>query len=271
MIAAHKVSYSNKKNIILSGIDMTLAYGELLVIVGPNGAGKSTLLNILANELAKNQEAVFFKEKAYKDWNVNTLSQHKAKFSQHHSNDIPLPAHDVVLMGRYPYFNAIPEEKDLMAVAFCMKEMDVWHLKDRNYNTLSGGERQRVHLARVMAQLQNQNNHRLMFLDEPLNNLDVKHQHNVLETIKSFTKSGNAAIVVLHDLNLAAQFSDQVLLMKNGSVFAKGLPSEVFKREIISKAYNFPCFVCPNPLNNFPLIVFGKDNTTTPTKVFTTT
>lgn len=269
MIAAHKVSYSSKKRTILSGIDMELAYGELLVIVGPNGAGKSTLLNILANELAKNQEAVFFKEKAYKEWNVHTLSQHKAKFSQHHSNDIPLPVHDVVLMGRYPYFNAIPEEKDLTAVALSMQEMDVWHLKDRNYNTLSGGERQRVHLARVMAQLQNNNNHRLMFLDEPLNNLDVKHQHNVLESIKTFSKDGNAAIVVLHDLNLAAQFADKVLLMKNGSVFAKGLPSEVFKRDIISKAYNFPCFVCPNPLNNFPLIVFGKDNRNTPKKEFT--
>lgn len=96
-------------------------------------------------------------------------------------------------------------------------------------------------------------------MDEPLNNLDVKHQHRVLETIKKFTQKGNAAVVVLHDLNLAAQFADKVLLMKRGSVEAYGKPKEVFTDKIISTAYNFPCMICPNPFNNKPIIVFGKN------------
>src|SRR5690606_23806608 len=122
------------------------------------------------------------------------LAHNKAKFSQHNSNDIPLSAEDVVMMGRYPYFHANPNQEDREVVANMMDEVDISDLRNRNYNTLSGGEKQRTHLARVLAQLQNDITHKLLFLDEPLNNLDVKHQHKVLHTIKNFTKKGNTAI-----------------------------------------------------------------------------
>lgn len=258
MITAHQISYSHKKIRILNGVDISVGNGELLAIVGPNGAGKSTLLNVLANETAKDEDTVFFKEKKFNEWNIKELAHNKAKFSQQNSNDIPLLVKDVVLMGRYPYFNANPSAEDRQAVDAMMEEVDILHLKDRNYNSLSGGERQRTHLARVLAQLQNDIPNKLVFLDEPLNNLDVKHQHKVLETVKKFTQKGNTAIVVLHDLNLAAQFADNVLLMKRGKAEAYGKPSDVFTGEIISKAYNFPCMICPNPLNNNPIIVFGN-------------
>ncbi|WP_213278602.1 heme ABC transporter ATP-binding protein [Chryseobacterium indologenes] len=257
MIKAHQINYKHKEFRILDGVDVSLEYGEFLAIVGPNGAGKSSLMSVLADEVKSGKQKVLFKDKLIQHWNVKELSRHKAKFSQHNSNDIPLEVKDVVMMGRYPYFDAQPGKEDLEAMNNMMYETDIFHLKDRDYNTLSGGEKQRVHLSRVMAQLQNDITHKLVFLDEPLNNLDIKHQYKALEIIKNFTNKANSAIVVLHDLNLAAQFADKILLMKSGKVSAFGTPQEVFTAENISQAYNFPCTICGHPITNNPMIIFG--------------
>jgi iron complex transport system ATP-binding protein len=257
MIKAHQINYLHKDFHILEGVDVSLGYGEFLAIVGPNGAGKSSLLSVLANEIKQGKQEILFKEKSISDWEVKVLSQHKSKFSQHNSNEIPLDVKDVVMMGRYPYFDSQPRKEDFEAMNKMMYETDVYHLKDREYNTLSGGEKQRVHLSRVMAQLENEIAHKLVFLDEPLNNLDIKHQYKALEIIKNFTKKANSAIVVLHDLNLAAQFADKILLMKSGKVSAYGTPQEVFTAETISQTYNFPCTICGHPITNNPMIIFG--------------
>ncbi|MGG5210402.1 heme ABC transporter ATP-binding protein [Chryseobacterium sp. MIQD13] len=257
MIKAHQINYLHRNFHILDGVDVSLDYGEFLAIVGPNGAGKSSLLSVLANEVKQGKPKILFKNKPITDWEVKELSQHKSKFSQHNSNEIPLEVKDVVMMGRYPYFDSQPHREDFEAIDKLMNETDVYHLKDREYNTLSGGEKQRVHLSRVMAQLENDIAHKLVFLDEPLNNLDIKHQYKALETIKNFTKKANSAIVVLHDLNLAAQFADKILLMKSGKVSAYGIPQEVFTAETISQAYNFPCTICGHPITNNPMIIFG--------------
>lgn len=259
MIKGQDISYAHKKFPILKSVNLSAEYGEFLAIVGPNGAGKSTLLSVLANEiLSKQSYNVLFKEKGFNQWNLKELAKNKAKFSQHNPGDITLIVKDVVLMGRYPYFNATPGEEDFIAIEEAMKETDVLHLQDREYNHLSGGEKQRVHLARVLAQLKNNVAHKLLFLDEPLNNLDVKHQYKALRLIKEFTQKANTAIVVLHDLNLAAQFADRILLMKNGRVASHGKPEEVFRQEIISDAYNFPCAICAHPLTKNPMIIFGS-------------
>lgn len=256
MLEAQNISYAHRKFSILEGIDVAVRPGELLVIVGPNGAGKSTLLSLLANEMSGG-DTVFFKKKLFKDWNSKELAHSKAKFSQSNSPDIPLTVKDVVLMGRYPYFSSIPQQRDIDAAETAMAETDVALFKNREYNLLSGGEKQRVHLARVLAQLDNEVENKLVFLDEPLNNLDIFHQHRILQTIKNFTKKGNTAVMVLHDLNLAAQFADTVMLLKKGKVVACDVPGKVFTRDIISAVYNFPCTICPNPINNNPLIIFG--------------
>lgn len=257
MLRAHQISYSQKSTPILKKMDVAVGYGEFLAIVGPNGAGKSTLLSLLANELGNLDVPIVFKKKAFEEWEQRELPLHKAKFSQSNSQDIPLQVKDVVLMGRYPYFNASPSREDIEAVHEAMGKVDVVALATRDYNTLSGGEKQRVHLARVLAQMDNPITHKLVLLDEPLNNLDVLHQHRVLHTIKDFTETGSTAIVVLHDLNLAAQFADRVLLMKNGGIVSHDAPQKVFTKETLSRVYNFPCTVCPHPVNNNPMIIFG--------------
>jgi len=258
MIEAHQINYKHKNFHILDAVDVSVEYGEFLAIVGPNGAGKSSLLSILANEIKDHiEQQILFKNKKITDWKIIDLSHHKAKFSQHHSNDIPLLVKDVVMMGRYPYFDNEAKNEDYEAVNFVMIETDILHLQNRDYNSLSGGEKQRVHLSRVLAQLQNDVAHKLIFLDEPLNNLDIKYQYKTLQLIKNFTAKANSAIVVLHDLNLAAQFADKILLMKAGKVVASGKPNDVFTPEKISETYSFPCQICENPINKNPMIIFG--------------
>lgn len=257
MLEAQNISYAHRKFSILENIDVTVNNGELLVIVGPNGAGKSTLLSMLANELSNKEDLIFFKKKTFHDWDHKELAHSKAKFSQNNSHDIPLTVNDVAMMGRYPYFNSVPHKQDQEAVLKALEETDMAAMRQRDYNSLSGGEKQRVHLARVLAQLDNDVAQKLVFLDEPLNNLDVLHQHRILQTIKNFTKKGNTAIMVLHDLNLAAQFADKVMLLKKGKIVAHDVPGAVFTKEIISRVYNFPCTICANPVNQNPLIIFG--------------
>jgi len=258
MIKGYQINYQSHQINILKDVDVQVDYGEFLAIVGPNGAGKSSLLNVLANEIKTDKKQnIHFKDKILTDWNFEDLSKHKAKFSQHNAQDIPLLVKDVVMMGRYPYFNSQPHSNDFKSTEKAMIETDVIHFQNREYNSLSGGEKQRVHLSRVLAQLDNDVEKRLLFLDEPLNNLDIKHQYRTLELIKNFTTNGNSAIVVLHDLNLAARFADKILLMEKGQVLSHGSPAEVFTQETISKAYNFPCTISKHPVNNDTMILFG--------------
>ncbi|HET8838248.1 MAG TPA: heme ABC transporter ATP-binding protein [Flavobacteriaceae bacterium] len=259
MIRAKKISYAHRKFRILDQIDISVETGELMVIIGPNGAGKSTLLKVLAKESNTETDEVYLKEKKLSNWNDRELALNKAKFSQENNPDIGLLVKDIVLMGRYPYFHSVPHKKDWEIVDQMMHDTDVFRLKERNYNSLSGGEKQRVHLARVMAQLENDVDSKLAFFDEPLNNLDIRHQHRILEKIQAFVKKGNAAILVLHDLNLTAEFADKVLLLKKGKVVAHGKPDEIFTEETMHKAYDFPCAVCSNPITNCPMIIFGNN------------
>ncbi len=258
MITAKKLSFAHRDFQILKGIDVSIKPGELLIIIGPNGAGKSTLLSMLANENAGKEDVIYFKQKKFEEWNPRILARHKAKFSQEHNADIGLAVKDIVLMGRYPYFKSVPHQTDWQAVNQMMNKTEVFELKDRKYNSLSGGEKQRVHLARVLAQLQNEVSPKLAFFDEPLNNLDIKYQYQILNTVQEFTRQGNSAILVLHDLNLTAEFADKVLLLKKGKAVKYGVPEDIFTEEIIKKAYDFPCAVCANPVTRCPMIIFGN-------------
>lgn len=258
ILTAKNISFSYRNKPILQQVNLNIKSGELLMITGPNGAGKSTLLSLLANENQLEDGSIYFKKVLLENWEDVELAHHKAKFSQEHNPSIGLPVKDIVLMGRYPYFSSTPHKKDLEIIDQVMQKTAVFKYRERSYNSLSGGEKQRVHLARVLAQLQNDIQDKLAFFDEPLNNLDVRHQHNILEEIQAFVDKGNSAVVVLHDLNMAAEFADKVLLLKKGKIIAHGNPKEIFTEKIINSAYDFPCAVCVNPITNCPMIIFGN-------------
>ncbi len=257
MLAVNCISYQHKQFKILDEISFSTGEGKLIAIVGPNGAGKSTFLSYIANEIDAKHNKTHFKDKNLTHWQKHILPFHKAKFSQHQPSDIPLTVEEIVLMGRYPYFQHSPQAEDVTAIEKWMEKTEITHLRQRGYQQLSGGEKQRVHIARIFAQLENEFPNKLVLLDEPLNNLDVSHQFKLLQIIKEYTQEGNTVIMVIHDLNLASQYADEILLMCKGRVVKQATPDEVFQQDIISKVYNFPCTICQNPIDQKPLILFG--------------
>src|SRR5690606_33071877 len=133
-----------------------------------------------------------------------------------------------------------------------MQKTETQHLIDREYEQLSGGEKQRLHLARVFTQLENNIENKLLLLDEPLNNLDVAHQFKTLHLIKEFTQKKNTALVVLHDLNIAAQFADRLILLNKGRIELFDKPEKVLTQERISNVYQYPCSIVHHPANGQP-------------------
>lgn len=257
MLQIHQLKYSTKGKFLLNDIDLTIKPGELIAIVGPNGAGKSTLLNCISNELKYTASNFQFKQKQINQYNRKELPLHRAKFSQQQAIEINLKLSEIVLMGRYPYFSNEANEVDWNIVNLWMQKTETNHLQDREYEQLSGGEKQRLHLARVFTQLENNIDQKLILLDEPLNNLDVAHQYKTLHLIKSFTKKNNVALVVLHDLNIAAQFADRLLLLNNGKIELFDTPEKVLTKGLISKIYQYPCTLSKHPVTQQPIILFG--------------
>ncbi len=126
-------------------------------------------------------------------------------------------------------------------------------------NNLIGGEKQRTHLARVLSQLDDNGiEQKLLLLDEPFNNLDVYHQYKIMKRVREFVQEKNTAIIVLHDLNMASQFADVIVLLKNGILLGKGSLKEIFTKKYIEEAYDYPCEIIENPITKTPMVVFGK-------------
>lgn len=258
MLELINICYNVGEKELLKNISLNISWGNIVAITGPNGAGKTTLLKSISKEIS-NKGQILFKGKDIKYLNYKDKATQIGVFSQQYSNFIPLSVQEVVTMGRYPYFNNTPNKEDLDVVNNNILKTDIIELKDEPYDRLSGGEKQRTHLARVFSQLDNNGiKNKLLLLDEPLNNLDVYHQYKTMQHVKEFSRKNNISIVVMHDLNIAAQFADIVLLLKNGSLIAKGKPQEVFTQENIKQAYNFPCKIINNPITHTPMVVFGK-------------
>lgn len=241
MLIADRISYSIKKKTILEEISFDVRPGEFLAVIGPNGAGKSTLLKILCGEIKKYSGKVLFQ-----DYDLNTfksleLATQRAVLSQSISLALPFKVSEVVMMGRYPHFKSAPSRVDHRIVEECLELTGMLHFKDRNYLTLSGGEKQRVHLARVLAQLNSQDAQdkgKILFLDEPVNGLDLKYQQQVMKVAREWKGEMYSVVAVLHDLNLAAHYADRILLLNNGKQELLDVPAKVLTKENIKKVYD---------------------------------
>ena len=188
------------------------------------------------------------------------MALERAVLTQQIQMSYDFPVREVVLMGRYPHFNNQPSRQDFEAVEKALEFTDMQKFADRSYETLSGGEKQRVQTARVFAQIQlnnTENTNKLLLLDEPLNNLDIHHQHLMLQRIKQFSEDRNVTLLVLHDLNMAAQYADKILLLKNGNQLAFGTAKEVLNEELISSCYELRVKIDQHPYHNCPVVYFG--------------
>ena len=244
MIEARNVSFSVGKKELISDVSVSFAAAKLHLVIGPNGAGKSTLIKLLSRLLRSSQGSVTYDGTDIGMSTEAELAKYRAVLSQAIDVAFPLTVREVVMMGRYPHFKGRPGSNDEQIVNDLMELFEVTEFEHRNYQTLSGGERQRVNFARVLAQLwlpeshPPVSDHRYLFLDEPLTFLDINHQIAFMKTVRKF--AGNTYVVtvgVVHDLNLAARFADQIVLMDEGRVITVGTPAEVLTIDNIKHVF----------------------------------
>ncbi len=253
MIEAQNITYSVAGRTIITDVSVRFDPGSLNLIIGPNGAGKSTLVKLLAGYLRPDNGTIEYEGTNLSVMNDLELARRRAVLSQAIEVTFPLSVREVVMMGRYPHFGGHPGPADEKIVAEMMELFDIGEFRDRNYQTLSGGERQRVNFARVLGQLWQPaaaGSHpdmkcRYLFLDEPLTFLDIRHQIDFMKKVRGFTNAHDVVTVgVVHDLNLAARFADQIVLLDHGRIVTSGTAKDVITGKNIRAVFGVePTFV----------------------------
>ncbi|KGK14201.1 heme ABC transporter ATP-binding protein [Vibrio navarrensis] len=238
--------------VVLNKVDIDFRAGEVTALLGPNGAGKSTLLKLLCREISSPNEIEYF-GKAASQWQPAELSRHLGLLPQSSALTFPFLAREVVELGAIPL--SLPQHEVSQLAQDYMQKTDVLHLAESVYPSLSGGEKQRLHLARVLTQLHQAGKDKILMLDEPTSALDLAHQHNTLAIARQLAKEENAAvIVVLHDLNLAAQYSDRLVILHQGRIAVDAAPWQALTPQIIENVYGYKALIAQHPTLGFPLV-----------------
>lgn len=240
MIEARGVSYHIGDKRILDDVSLCLEQGKVTAILGPNGSGKSTLMKCLIGVLRSQEGEVCLDGQPLSAFSVEDLARRRAYLAQGHAIDFPFTVMEVVMLGRHPHMDTGQGGGHDMGARLALERTDTWHLRERLFPTLSGGEQQRVQIARVMAQVQGLNDG-CLFLDEPTSALDLKHQFMVVDILAKLAREQRLAIcVILHDIQLAKRFADQIALLKEGRLYANGSAAEVLDTKNVAYLYEIP-------------------------------
>ena len=243
---------------LLSDVSLRVEPGEIVAVVGPNGAGKSTLLRVAAGERMPTEGVTTIDGKPINQIDPRQLALFRAVLPQQSFLQFGFTVGEVVLLGRTPHAQRPSRNADREAVAWAMDKVEITHLRERRYPSLSGGEKQRVHLARALAQLgdpRSADKPGYLLLDEPTASLDLAHQHAVLRTARDIADSGCGVLVILHDLNLAAEYAERMAILSKGELLADDTPKRALDPVIIEEAFGIPVFVMDHPCRACPLVV----------------
>jgi iron complex transport system ATP-binding protein len=238
MLEAVDISYKAGKKELLHPVSLSFGPGLFHVIMGPNGAGKSTLLKLLAGSQQPAAGKIILDGRELGHYSQKELAIKRAVLSQHYHISFPITVRDIVLMGRYPYYGQQPRPADLAACREAMQRMEVAEMADRDYATLSGGEAQKVQMSRVLAQIGGkEKDAKLLFLDEPVSNLDIRYQYELMRAAKELCGRKHTVIAILHDINLALSFADRILFMKEGKVVHESSEPLKLEKEVIDSVF----------------------------------
>jgi len=250
-IIGMSVSYGSRQ--VLHNVSLDVQPGEVLSLIGPNGAGKSTLIRATSGVIPLQGGTVDIDGDDYLSFSTMKRARYLAVVPQAVSLPPAFSVWETVLLGRTPYLNFLGQvsSKDEEIARSALQKVDALNLTERRVGELSGGEQQRVLLARALAQ-----STPVLMLDEPTVHLDLQYQVSLMEIIRTLVHTENLTVIIaLHDLNLAARYSDRVVLLVDGEVKAAGTALQVMTPETISLAYHLPVQVIPHPFADVPLVL----------------
>ena len=237
---------------VLEDLTFQIKQGEFFVIIGPNGSGKTTLLKLFAGILTAKAGRIDVLKRPIGNYKRKSLARTIAFVPQNASVDFPFTVAEVVRMGRAPHLGllGLEAENDLAIAARAMDFTEVKHLADRRLNQLSGGECQRVFIARAICQETD-----IILLDEPTAALDLAHQAKIMDLMETLQRQKNITVVMVsHDVNLAAMYGNQLLLLKEGRIVRYGNTADVLTIKTLQEAYGCPLLVDESPLGDFPRV-----------------
>tara|TARA_B100000579_G_scaffold118368_1_gene95219 strand:+ start:1225 stop:1998 length:774 start_codon:yes stop_codon:yes gene_type:complete len=250
-VRCESIDINLNKREILKNISIEVNEKEILSIIGPNGAGKSTLLKSLAGDINPINGNIFYDEKNISQIDIQERAFTRSVMSQLQPIAFDFSVKEIVEMGWIDRGESNYADEFDNAVYEVINKCGVKDLIDRNFNTLSGGEQRRIHFARTLLQLwrpSNSNDPKYLFLDEPTANLDLTYEIKLLNIVREEAQAGAGVMLVLHDLNLAAKFSDKVAILKNGSLVDIGIPKDILKSSLLSDIYEIEVEVKEDPL-----------------------
>jgi iron complex transport system ATP-binding protein len=247
MLEVQNISISYGAREIVSEISFRLEPGEIIALLGANGAGKTTLLRALNGTLPVKKGEILLDNKCLYEYSRREIAQKIAVVAQETETKFPVSVTEYVLSGRYAHGTAFgwESENDLQIAANALRMCDLENYENRLMNQLSGGERQRIVLARALA-----TEAKILLFDEPTANLDLAHQGLMFHLVRERCEScDSSAIVITHDLNLAAEFADEIILLSGGKIAAKGAPEKVLTEENLNRVFNVKVLLDENPIS----------------------
>jgi iron complex transport system ATP-binding protein len=258
ILSARQLTYQAQGRALVSDASLELKSGRLAIIVGPNGAGKSTLLKLLTGEWRPHAGAVELLGEslsAFRPWRLACI---RAVLPQNSAVALPFTVREIASFGLEGVGRALSRSDKEAALEQALRTADVAHLAGRSIETLSGGERQRAHFARILCQLmagRTMAERQLLFLDEPTANLDLRHQLDLLDAVSGLAADGVAVVAVVHDLNLAAAYADDLIVLDRGRIVANGAPGDVMTNALLSEVFRLDMRVGEAPAGGAPFIL----------------
>lgn len=234
MIATQHLIKRYHEKCVLDDVSLELPKGKFIAFIGSNGAGKSTLISVISRTLAKTTGEVLIEGKSLDQWNNRKLAQILSILRQQSTLNIRLTVKELVSFGRFPYSQGRLTAEDQEKIEDAIQYMELTELTDRYLDELSGGQRQMAFIAMLIAQ-----DTEYMFLDEPLNNLDMRHSVQIMQVLKRLVaERGKTIMVVIHDINFVSCYAEYIVAMKDGKIVNQGPTNELMDQKILSDVYN---------------------------------
>lgn len=224
--------YGGKK--VVDNVSVDIAPGKITSFIGPNGAGKSTLMSMISRLITKDEGEVVIDGQEIGSWKSNELAKKISILKQSNHINIRLTVKDLVSFGRFPYSQGKLTKEDVKYVDEAIAYMDLEPMRDKYLDELSGGQKQRAFIAMVIAQ-----NTEYVLLDEPLNNLDMKHSVQIMNVLRRLVNElGKTVVLVIHDINFASCYSDYIVALKDGRIVKEGTTDEIMDQDVLREVYD---------------------------------